>query len=109
MKKVFIAVFMFICFPALGAEYSQDNGKISQLFVTPAGSLGFQLVGGKEGIPNAVTKFSCTSGGGWIGHATMDSVFKSVILAAKASDSEVAVTIEGCEGSWFKVKDVYVK
>ncbi|TQV74920.1 hypothetical protein FLL45_08145 [Aliikangiella marina] len=108
MKKYFILITMLLISQNICAsEFSQDTGKVANLYVTPGGTIAFKLSGGRAGIPNAVAKFSCTTNGGWIGHETMKPIFESAILAAKTAGNEITVTIDGCEGGWFKVKDIY--
>jgi hypothetical protein len=106
MKKLLILAICLI--PLKSFAYTQDSGKITNIFVSPTGSIAFKVNNGREGIPNAVAVYSCSSGGGWIGHNSADPVLKSAVLAAKAANMDIVITIEGCEGDWFKVKDMYI-
>ncbi len=100
---------LFVLFLSTNSyAYTQDSGKITNMFVTPTGTLGFKVGGGKQGIPKAASEYQCTSGGGWIGNSDMDATMKSVIIAAKMAGNNVTVTIQDCNGTWFKLKDLYV-
>ncbi|TRY33403.1 hypothetical protein [Aliiglaciecola sp. M165] len=88
------------------ASYSQDSGIVSQVYVNPNGSIALKL---ESGFPNALSSNQCENNNGWAGLSASDPVVKSVIIAAKTSGQTLKVTIEGCEGRWFKIKDLYLQ
>lgn len=104
INNITFTIFLFASTSVFG--YSQDTGNVSRIYVTPGGSIAFKLQGG---FPNAVETSQCLNNNGWAGHFTADPVLKSAILTAKATGYSIIVTLEGCEGRWFKVKDIYIK
>ena len=106
MKKL---TFLLFFLPFFSVAFTQDTGKITDIFVSQNGSLAIKVNGGRQGIPNATKKFNCTSGGGWVGLSNPHSIIVSAIMTAKTTKEEVVVTIGGCEGGWFKIKDMYIK
>ncbi|WNJ97565.1 hypothetical protein RND59_20430 [Vibrio ruber] len=103
-KKILMGGALFLTISANAANYSQDTGIVSNVFVTPSGAIALQL---SQGYPNAVSSGQCTKSNGWAGVSNADGAFKSVILAAKTAGQKLTVTINGCEGNWFKVQDIY--
>ena len=103
MKLIFAVLFL-ISTSVFG--YSQDTGKVGRIYVTPAGLIAFKLV---SGFPNAIETNQCVDNNGWAGHYAADPVLKSAILSAKTAGFSIIATLEGCEGRWFKVKDIYIK
>lgn len=100
------AVLSLMMLSPLAFGYTQDTGKITRVYVNPTGSISIQLEGG---FTKANEGNQCQSNNGWAGHKNADPVLKSAILAAKAANQSVTVTIEGCEGaSWLKIKDMYI-
>ncbi|BDU40662.1 hypothetical protein VINI7043_05025 [Vibrio nigripulchritudo ATCC 27043] len=91
---------------ASAASYSQDTNTVKKVFANPNGAIALQLDGG---FPNAIRANQCSRNNGWAGLSKSDDVIKSTILTAKASGMKLTVTIEGCEGSWFKIKDLYLQ
>lgn len=92
---------------AAHAGYSQDSGRISQLWTNTDGAIAIML---DNGFPNAMAAKQCTtSDGNYAGIVTADPIFKAALLMAKSKGSTVTVTTQGCEGGWFKILDVYVK
>lgn len=84
---------------------TEDSGKITNIYVTSTGLIAFKINGGRQGIPNAVNSYNCSTGGGWVGYdSSADPVVKSAILTAKASNMDVVVSIDGCHNGWFKVR-----
>ncbi|PAJ71624.1 hypothetical protein CJF42_25735 [Pseudoalteromonas sp. NBT06-2] len=104
MKK-YILLAVLLAFSGGALAYSQDTEGVSRVFVTPQGSIALQL---KGGFPKAIETNQCQTNNGWAGLKTSDPVLKSVIIAAKSSGQKLTVTIEGCEGTWFKIKDLYM-
>ena len=101
-----VVVFVIGCLASgFAYSYSQDTGKISRIFVNPAGAIAFKL---EHGFPKAVETNQCSTNNGWVGLGSSDPVVKSAILAAKAAGDTVTATIDGCEGTWFKLKDIYI-
>lgn len=94
-----------ICDVAHAAPYTQDAGKIKTFYANASGGFALQL---DVGFPNAQAGGQCTTNNGWAGNSTADPILKSTLLAAKASQQTVNVTIQGCDGSWYKIIDVYV-
>ncbi|WP_104401911.1 hypothetical protein [Vibrio penaeicida] len=90
---------------ANATPYSQDTNTVGKIFANPNGAIALQLNGG---FPNAIRSNQCPGNNGWAGVATSDGVIKSMILTAKASGHKLTVTIQGCEGGWFKIKDLYL-
>ena len=103
MSKVFIAGLLLISNMAMA--YSTDTGVVKRVFVNPDGLIAFQIEGG---FTDAIADGQCPSNNGWAGHNNADSLLKSAILAAKVGGLSVTVTTQGCEGSWLKIKDMYV-
>lgn len=85
--------------------YTADFGKISRIYVTPAGSIALQL---DNGFPNANSNNECPSNNGWAGLTETDPVMKSAIIAAKTSGQSVLVNLEGCVGRWLRIKEMYL-
>lgn len=88
------------------ATYSQDSGQVSEVFVNASGSIALKL---KDGFPKAISSGQCTVNNGWAGLSEAAPILKSTILTAKVSQLKLVVTIEGCNGAWFKIKDLYLK
>lgn len=101
----FIILFIGCVFSSLALAYSQDTGTISRVYVSPAGAIAFKL---ESGFPKAIETNQCANSNGWAGLDSSAPVLKSAILAAKAAGNTVTATIEGCEGTWFKIKDIYI-
>lgn len=88
-----------------------DEGIITQLYTDSAGNVAVKLAGG---FPNSVAASECVSANpnGWAGVAVgANAALKAALLAAKASQSLVSLSISGCEasGAWMKITAVYVK
>ncbi|MCE9687760.1 hypothetical protein LZP73_16390 [Shewanella sp. AS16] len=98
-------LFFFLCSFQTLADYSQDIGEVSQVFVNPQGAIAIKL---KNGFPNAVQTKQCEGNNGWAGLSESDAVLKSVIIVAKSSGQILTVTIDGCNGGWFKIRDLYL-
>lgn len=99
-------LFLLLSFTgSVSAGYSQDSGVVSNVFVTPSGLIALKL---DQGFPNAQTSNQCPGNNGWAGHKSADPILKSAILMAKASGGQISVIVEGCEGAWFKIKDIYL-
>jgi len=98
----FVVVFgvMTNCF-----AYTSDTGKVSRVYTSPSGAIAFQIVGG---FKKADESGECENNNGWAGLVETDSFLKSLILAAKLSGQSVTVALEGCQGSWIKIKDIYL-
>ncbi|ALQ08176.1 hypothetical protein D172_008960 [Pseudoalteromonas sp. Bsw20308] len=106
MKKKLIASLIMISSSVMAG--TGDVGKISELFVEDSGAMAIKL---SNGFPKSIASSECPTNNGWAG-VTIDSPeLKSALLAAKATQSEVSVSIYGCTRSnaWFKVRSVYVK
>lgn len=93
---------------AQAAIYSQDMGRISDLYVSESGTVAIVLDGG---YPNANAEGQCPTNNGYAGNLTASPALKAALLSAKASGSVVQVTIIGCDsgGAWFKIVDVHIK
>ena len=94
-----------------GSFAAADEGVIAQLYTDSSGNLAVKLEGG---FPNSIAANECSTanGNGWAGVATtVNSSVKAALLAAKASQSPVSLSITGCEagGAWLKITAVYVK
>ncbi|WP_330961515.1 hypothetical protein [Photobacterium sp. 53610] len=106
MKKLSILLCSLLSLNSFAANYSQDNDVISKVYVNPEGAIALQL---QNGFPRAKGDNQCPKSNGWAGLRVADSAIQSAILAAKTASLRVTVTIEGCEGNWFKVKDIYLE
>jgi|GEM_PF-989223 len=113
MKIKFSLILVLSMFGSLGtsaAPYVQDTGKIKTLYVSTNGNVGVQL---DTGFPNSANDGQCATANAnsFGGNLTADPAFKSALLAAKAAQQTITVTVQGCEasGAWFKIIDVYVK
>ncbi|KDM92374.1 hypothetical protein [Photobacterium galatheae] len=105
MKKLPLILCALFSLNTFAATYSQDRGIISTVYVNPEGAIALKL---QDGFPKAKGDNQCPNANGWAGLKMADNVIKSAILAAKTANLRVMVTIEGCEGDWFKVKDIYL-
>ena len=106
MRVVLLIVTMALC-TAARAGYSQDSGRITQLFMSTEGAVAVTL---DVGFANAIATRQCpVNDGYWAGIIAADPLFKAVLLSAKSKGSTVVITTEGCEGNWFKIIDIYVK
>jgi hypothetical protein len=112
MKVKFASVLLLSIFGAVAANaapYVQDTGKIKNLYVSAGGNVAIQL---DNGFPNSANGGQCSTANisSFGGNVTADPVFKSALLAAKAAQQSITVTVQGCEasGAWFKIIDVYV-
>jgi L-serine deaminase len=84
-------------------------GKIKNLYVSVNGNIAIQL---DNGFPNSASGGQCATANinSFGGNVTADPAFKSALLAAKAAQQSISVTVQGCEasGAWFKIIDVYI-
>lgn len=101
-------VFGLALTPNVYAAYSQDVGKIAELYVNDSGNIAVRLDGG---FPNAIAAGQCSIGYGWAGRVAANSTLKAALLAAKSTGSSVTITTLGCEtgSDWLKILDVYIK
>lgn len=106
MYRLAFTFLSLLSFQAL-ANHSEDTGEVSRVFVNPQGAIALKL---KNGFLNAEKSNQCsaTNRNGWAGLSNADPVLKSVIIAAKSSSQTLTVTIEGCNGGWYKIKDLYL-
>jgi hypothetical protein len=110
MKNKFVLLMVVLLGSnTFSAAYVQDAGKIKTLFVSSSGNIAVQL---ENGFPNSNAGGQCATANlnSFGGNVTADPVFKATLLAAKAAQQNVTLTVQGCEagGAWFKVIDVYV-
>ena len=108
MKSFIIFAVLLLSGLEVFANSTSDIGVISRVFSTPSGGFGFNLVGGRAGIPNAVKEFPCTTGGGWVGVEDTSPSFISSILAAKMAGKSIQVYISKCNGGWFEPSSIYI-
>jgi len=101
----YIGAGLLISLSSLSFGYSQDAGIVTRVFVSSGGEIAIQIEGG---FKDSIADGQCASNNGWAGHSSADPVLKAAILAAKASGQSLTVTTEGCNGAWFKVKDLYI-
>lgn len=89
------------------AGYSQDTGKITNFYSNLNGDVGIQL---DNGFHNANKENQCPNNNGFAGVAANANPFiKSALLSAKAANKTIVVTTYGCQGSWLKIVDMYIK
>ncbi len=109
MKFKFVALLILVIGSenSFSASYTQDTGKITSLFVNVSGTVAITL---DSAFVNAKSGSQCPTANGYGGNAAADPAFKAALLAAKAAQQTVTVTVQGCEasGAWFKIIDVYV-
>jgi hypothetical protein len=112
MKIKFTSILVLSVFgslSAIAAPYVQDTGKIKNLYISTSGNVGIQL---ETGFPNSASGGQCATANAnsYGGNVTADPAFKSALLAAKAAQQTITVTVQGCEasGAWFKIIDVYI-
>jgi len=109
IKYFLLAIATLCAADTFPASYVQDTGKIKNLYITATGNMAIQL---DNGFPNSIADGQCATANGvsWGGNVTADAAFKSALLAAKAAQQKITVTVQGCEasGAWFKIIDVYV-
>lgn len=105
-RLVLLVASLTFCMSAY-AGHSQDSGRIVEIFVNTNGAIALRL---DNAFPNAFASKQCPNGDGtWAGTVLADPIFKATLLMAKSRSSPVVVTIEGCEGGWFKIIDIYVR
>ena len=105
-RLALLSICVTLCIAA-HAGYSQDSGRITQLFTNTDGAIGVML---DNGFPNAIAARQCsTSDGNYAGIVTADPIFKAALLMAKSKGSTVTITTQGCEGGWLKIQDVYIR
>jgi hypothetical protein len=108
--KIGMLVVLLISTSVMATSYTQDSGKISSLYANAGGSVAVKL---DSGFLNAVAGNQCSNIGpnGWAGNNAADPLLKSALLAAKTSNQNVVLTVQGCEsgGAWFKLIDIYLK
>lgn len=101
--------FLLLCTAApLSLGAATDSGKVKAFFAGPNGMVAIQL---DNGFPNAKANGVCSSASGaWAGSTTADPILKSALLAAKTSESQVTVTLNGCDsgGLWYKVENIFI-
>lgn len=85
-----------------------DVGVISELYVDDSGGMAIKL---NNGFPKSIASNECTTNNGWAGVTSDAPELKSALLAAKATQSTITVGLYGCtsNGSWLKIKTLYVK
>ena len=108
LKFISLIVFIFtLTFHGYAFAYSQDTGTISQLYATPGGAIALKL---SNGFVHANETGQCLANNGFAGLSATNAsaYFKDALLAAKSFGKQVTVSISGCEGSWFKISDVYI-
>ena len=92
--------------------YTQDVGKVTEVYVTSDGTVAFRMSGGFQ---KAGTQYHCNNNDAnfFAGALNPDPVFKSALLTAKAQNLTATVTIYGCLGNdsrnWFSVGDIYIR
>lgn len=108
-KFVLLMVMLLSSVNVFSVAYIQDTGKIKTLYVSSSGNIAVQL---ENGFPksNADSQCATANSNSFGGNVAADPVFKATLLAAKAAQQNVTLTVQGCEagGAWFKVIDVYV-
>jgi hypothetical protein len=109
-KSAFVAASIgIVVFVPVYAGWTQDTGVIEMLYINDFDSMAIHL---DNGFPNAIANHQCpASDGYWAGGIT-DKTLKAALIAAKATDEPIVVTIEGCTagaGGWLKIMDVYFK
>jgi len=104
--KYILLVLMLVSGFTLAA--SGDTGIISELYVDNTGAVAIKL---KDGFTNSVNGQECTTNNGWAGVTIDAPELKSALLAAKATNSTVTLSISGCtaNGAWFNLRAAYVK
>lgn len=109
--KLALAFILFVvgALYANAAPYVQDVGKIKNLYVGVDGRIAIQL---DKGFPNSASGGQCATANinSFGGNLAAEPVFKATLLAARAAQQTITVTVQGCEsnGAWFKIVDVYV-
>ncbi|MCG9598923.1 hypothetical protein L1D15_19705 [Vibrio sp. Isolate25] len=104
MKKRLLALWLISSSTFAGS--SMDVGTIKGVFVKPNGTIAVSL---QQGFPNAKTSGQCENSNGWAGLGTSENIFKSALLSAKATQDTVKIVIEGCEGGWYRIKELYIE
>lgn len=91
---------------SLASGFSQDTGTITSMYTSNDGVIGIAF---SNNFANARSSNQCSTSNGWAGNVGMSNVIKAALIAAKANDLTITVTISGCEsgGNWFKIVDVY--
>ncbi len=107
MKKLRLWILLSSLFIShnIWAEHSFDTGQVARIYATPQGAIALKLNGG---FPNAIKTDQCPINNGWAGLNTSEPVLQSVIIAAKSSGQPLTVSIKGCEGKWFKIREIYM-
>ncbi|WP_163835762.1 hypothetical protein [Spartinivicinus ruber] len=105
IKKLTLLICMLLCSANALAKYSQDTGKIKEVYVSYGGAIAILL---DRPFANAISTNQCPSSNAYAGNTSADPALKSAILTAKSSGQTVRVTIEGCDSGWFKIIDIYL-
>ncbi len=108
--KLLIAIGLALCCwtQTATAAYTSDTGKITILFTDGGNNLAVQF---DNAFPNAKSSGQCPTANGFAGIIGDYPLMKSTLLAAKAANQTVTLTIDGCEasGNWYKIINVYVQ
>src|SRR3954454_18860071 len=102
---LFLGTLIVMPTAAMAQTYTQDTGKIVQLYTSPSEALAIRLDGG---FPNAKRSFTSCQSAIWAGFAGPKSAMTMALLSAQASGGQVTIAINGCMGAWFNILDIYV-
>ena len=108
LKKIgflLTSFFVIIFASSAHAALSQDIGQIAELYVNETGQIAIKLSGG---FLNAIATNQCPANNGYAGNTTANNAFKAALLTAKAMGNNVRVSILSCDGTWFRIVDVYI-
>ena len=84
------------------------SGTVIELFANETGSIAVRL--NTHNDYHGSAKAACPSYNGWVGNVNADPVLKSALLAAKAAQTPIRISVRGCEagGAWAKAASVYM-
>ncbi|PCK29590.1 hypothetical protein [Pseudoalteromonas piscicida] len=109
MKKILCAVMLsLLSAPSFANAIFEISGKVTELYASETGSIAVKLNTHNEYQSSA--KAACPRYNGWTGNTNADPILKSVLLAAKASQTTIRISVRGCEadGAWAKAASVYM-
>ena len=108
MKKATITLIFLLFSSNSYAKNFEISGKVIELYANETGSIAVRLNTHNEYHSSA--KAACPSYNGWTGNINADPILKSALLAAKASQTTVRISVRGCDagGAWAKAASVYM-
>ena len=102
--KTFLATALLTS--AYGAGAASVSGTIKTLYGTPNGEVAIKL---NEGFSEELINAECPGTNGFAGNKNADPFIKSMLLTAYVSQSNIRISIVGCEDHWLRIANVYLE